>query len=90
MHLFQDFVREKSEEAAFSAWLAAIQDEDKQGGLKYEYNNKKRSREERFIISLDPGQKSKQTSLIPSLPDDLYQRFVSWKRERIQIIKLRH
>ena len=85
MHLFQDFVREKSEEAAFSGWLAAIQ--GKQGGLSYEYE--KKAQEERFTITLERGLQPKQTSLIPFLPSDLYQRFLSWKKERIQMIKLR-
>ena len=85
MHLFQDFVREKSEEAAFSGWLAAIQ--GKQGGLSYEYE--KKAQEERFTITLGRGLQPKQTSLIPFLPSDLYQRFLSWKKERIQMIKLR-
>jgi hypothetical protein len=85
MDLFQDFVMEKGMEANFSIWL--INSRKKCDGLTYQYDSK--AKEERFAVTLIKGQKSKETSVIPFLPSGLYEKFFSWKKERIQTIELR-
>ena len=85
MDLFQDFVMEKGMEANFSIWL--INSRKKCDGLTYQYDSK--AKEERFAVTLIKGQKSKETSVIPFLPSGLYEKFLSWKKERIQTIELR-
>jgi HEPN domain-containing protein len=84
MDLFQDFVMEKGLEAAFSVWLHSIR-KKRCDHLSHEYDTK----EERFAVTLIKGQKSKETSVIPFLPSGLYEKFLSWKKERIQTIELR-
>jgi hypothetical protein len=83
MDLFQDFVMEKGLEAAFSVWLHSIR-KKRCDHLSHEYDTK----EERFAVTLVKGQKSKETSVIPFLPSGLYEKFLSWKKERIQTIEL--
>ncbi|MCK5244492.1 MAG: hypothetical protein KAJ90_04405 [Desulfobacterales bacterium] len=86
MDLFQDFVMETGLEAAFSVWLHSIR-KKRCDHLSHEYDTK--TKEERFAVTLIKGQKSKETSVIPFLPSGLYEKFLSWKKERIQTIELR-
>ena len=95
LDFLQDFVREegiKIEEgveiekemvAAFSVWLDSIR--KKRYGLSHEYKSAKK--EEWFTFTLKSGRKSEETSLVPFLPSKLYEKFLSWKKERLQIIK---
>jgi len=97
LDFLQDFVREegvKIEEgveiekemaAAFSVWLNSIR--KKSYGLSHEYKSAKK--EEWFTFTLKSGHKSEETSVIPFFPSGLYQKFLSWKKERLQIIKQR-
>jgi hypothetical protein len=97
LDFLQDFVREegmKIEEgveiekemvAAFSVWLDSIR--KKRYGLSHEYNST--TKEEWFTFTLKSGRKSEETSLVPFLPSKLYEKFLSWKKERLQIIKQR-
>ncbi len=78
-------VMEKGMKTNFSVWL--IDSRKKCDGLTYQYDSK--AKEEQFDITLKRRQKSKETSVIPFLPSGLYEKFLSWKKERIQTIELR-
>jgi hypothetical protein len=83
-NILQDFVRNEEEISPFyNAFFAAVRE-----GSRLKYNSLP-GEEERFTITLKHGQDVDQKDLARALPDGLYPRFMKWKKERLDNIKIK-